>query len=127
MRFYINGNIENVKYCLIYRYDSGDVDFLWRNGKVGDFDCYNEKYNTVVYWWDLEENWNKKINIKNETLNDKIYKMMFNNYMSGDDWFITCFNECPNKLSKEEILKIINFCCNKKRSKKQMMFEVVIN
>lgn len=118
MRFYINGNIENAKYCLIYRYDSGDVDFLWRNGKVGDFDCYNEKYNTVVYWWDLEENWNKKINIKNETLNDKIYKMMFNNYMSGDDWFITCFNECPNKLSKEEILKIINFCCNKKEKQK---------
>lgn len=108
MRFYINGNIENAKYCLIYRYDS-DVQFLWRNGAVGGFEAYDEKYNTIVYWWDLEENWNKTINSKNETLNDKIYKMMYNNYMR-EDWFITCFNECPNKLSKNELLKFIYLC-----------------
>ena len=115
MEFYINGNIENAKYCLIYKYQPGyKLEFLWKNGMVAPLEYYNEKYKNVVFWWDLKENWSEK-NYKNESLNDKIYKMMYKNYMN-DDWFITCFNECPNKLDKNELLKFIHLCCNKKNN-----------
>lgn len=112
MEFYINGNIENARYCLIYKYQPGyRIDFLWKNGMVATLDYYDEKYKNVVFWWDLKENWSEK-NYKNESLNDKIYKMMYKNYMN-DDWFITCFRECPNKLEKNELLNFIHLCCNK--------------
>ena len=115
MEFYINGNIENARYCLIYKYQSGyRIDFLWKNGMVATLDYYDEKYKNVVFWWDLKENWSEK-NYKNESLNDKIYKMMYKNYMN-DDWFITCFSECPNKLNKNELLNFIHLCCDKEKN-----------
>ena len=110
MRFRINGNIENAKYCVIYRYTYnyyGFVpEFLWRNGKVGDLSEYNEEYNTIIYWWDLNEDWSKVINKKNETLSDKIYKMMLMNFRD-DNWYITCFNNCPSTLKEKELLDFI--------------------
>ena len=52
MKFHLNGNIKNAKYCLIYRrngYYDFVPEFLWRNGKVGPLNEYNEKYNTIIY------------------------------------------------------------------------------
>lgn len=115
MDFYINGHIEDAKYCLIYKYRPGyKIEFLWRNGMVAPLEYYDEKYKSIVFWWNLEENWNVK-NYKNISLNDRIWKMMYNNYMDND-WFITCFNECPNKLTQNELLSFIRLCCDKKRN-----------
>ena len=66
MKFHLNGNIKNAKYCLIYRrngYYDFVPEFLWRNGKVGPLNEYNEKYNTIIYWWNLNEDWRTVINI----------------------------------------------------------------
>lgn len=113
MDFYINGHIEDAKYCLIYKYIPGyKIEFLWKNGMVAPLEYYDEKYKSIVFWWNLEENWSVK-NYKNISLNDRIWKMMYNNYMDND-WFITCFNECPNKLTQNELLSFIRLCCNKK-------------
>lgn len=113
MDFYINGHIEDAKYCLIYKYIPGyKIEFLWKNGMVAPLEYYDEKYRSIVFWWNLEENWSVK-NYKNISLNDRIWKMMYNNYMDND-WFITCFNECPNKLTQNELLSFIRLCCNKK-------------
>lgn len=113
MDFYINGHIEDAKYCLIYKYIPGyKIEFLWKNGMVAPLEYYDEKYRSIVFWWNLEENWSVK-NYQNKSLNDRIWKMMYNNYMDND-WFITCFNECPNKLTQNELLSFIRLCCNKK-------------
>ena len=113
MDFYINGHIEDAKYCLIYKYIPGyKIEFLWKNGMVAPLEYYDEKYKSIVFWWNLEENWSVK-NYQNKSLNDRIWKMMYNNYMDND-WFITCFNECPNKLTQNELLSFIRLCCNKK-------------
>ena len=50
MRFNINGNIKNAKYCLIYKENYNNYDepeFLWNNGLIGDIYSYNKKYNTT--------------------------------------------------------------------------------
>ena len=113
MDFYINGHIGDAKYCLIYKYIPGyKIEFLWKNGMVAPLEYYDEKYRSIVFWWNLEENWSVK-NYQNKSLNDRIWKMMYNNYMDND-WFITCFNECPNKLTQNELLSFIRLCCNKK-------------
>lgn len=109
MDFYINGHIEDAKYCLIYKYKSGyKIEFLYKNGKVAPLEYYEETYRGINFWWGLKEDWYM------EYYNDQIKKMMRNKNIKENDWFITCFNECPNKLNQNELLSFICLCCDKK-------------
>ena len=67
MRFNINGNIKNAKYCLIYKENYNNYDepeFLWNNGLIGDIYSYNKKYNTTMFYWNLNGDWKQEVNKK---------------------------------------------------------------
>ena len=113
MRFNINGNIKNAKYCLIYKVNYNNYDepkFLWNNGLIGDIYSYNEKYNTTMFYWNLNGDWKQEVNKKHETLNDKFWGMIVENYQDEEDWYITCLSESPKKLTHNEILSFIATC-----------------
>lgn len=113
MRFNINGNIKNAKYCLIYRENYNmynEPDFLWNNGLIGDIDSYNKKYNTTMFYWNLNADWKQEVNKKGETLDDKFWGMILENYQDEEDWYITCLSESPKKLTQSEILSFIDSC-----------------
>lgn len=113
MRFNINGNIKNAKYCLIYRENynmHNEPEFLWNNGLIGDIDSYNKKYNTTMFYWNLNADWKQEVNKKGETLDDKFWGMILENYQDEEDWYITCLSESPKKLTQSEILSFIDSC-----------------
>lgn len=113
MRFNINGNIKNAKYCLIYKENYNNYDepeFLWNNGLIGDIYSYNKKYNTTMFYWNLNGDWKQEVNKKGETLDDKFFGMISENYRDEEDWYITCLSESPKKLTHNEILSFIATC-----------------
>ena len=113
MRFNINGNIKNAKYCLIYKENYNNYDepeFLWNNGLIGDIYSYNKKYNTTMFYWNLNGDWKQEVNKKGETLDDKFFGMISENYRDEKDWYITCLSESPKKLTHNEILSFIATC-----------------
>lgn len=113
MRFNINGNIKNAKYCLIYKENYNNYDepeFLWNNGLIGDIYSYNKKYNTTMFYWNLNGDWKQEVNKKGETLDDKFLGMISENYRDEEDWYITCLSESPKKLTHNEILSFIATC-----------------
>ena len=113
MRFNINGNIKNAKYCLIYKENYNNYDepeFLWNNGLIGDIYSYNKKYNTTMFYWNLNGDWKQEVNKKGETLDDKFFGMISENYRDEEDWYITCLSESPKKLTHNEILSFIDTC-----------------
>lgn len=115
MRFNINGNIKNAKYCLIYKENYNNYDepeFLWNNGLIGDIYSYNKKYNTTMFYWNLNGDWKQEVNKKHETLNDKFWGMIAENYQDEEDWYITCLSESPKKLTHNEVLSFIATCCS---------------
>lgn len=63
-----------------------------------------------MFYWNLNGDWKQEVNKKHETLNDKFWGMIVENYQDEEDWYITCLSESPKKLTHNEILSFIATC-----------------